>query len=299
MRVEYILLCAIVIIVLTIGIYLFFRNRENKLLNALQDMIDDMSQGNLQVNFIDESKMSALANSLKRYLADSELAKENQSLQRKKIQTLISDISHQTITPISNILLYSQLLEESSNGGEEITAIREQAEKLDFLIQALVKSSRMETGIITVAPKENKISEIMESLQNQFYGKAEKNNITLEIEKTEIIAKFDLKWTTEAVANVVDNALKYTPPGGMVRISALRYNLFARIDVRDTGIGIAMANQSKIFTRFYRELEVSNQEGVGIGLYLSREIMQAQKGYIKVVSEKEKGSLFSIFLPLV
>jgi len=299
MRVEYILLCAIVIIVLTIGIYLFFRNRENKLLNALQDMIDDMSQGNLQVNFIDESKMSALANSLKRYLADSELAKENQSLQRKKIQTLISDISHQTITPISNILLYSQLLEESSNGGGEIAAIREQAEKLDFLIKALVKSSRMETGIITVAPKENKISEIMESLQNQFYGKAEKNNITLEIEKTEIIAKFDLKWTTEAVANVVDNALKYTPPGGTVRISALRYNLFARIDVRDTGIGIAMANQSKIFTRFYRELEVSNQEGVGIGLYLSREIMQAQKGYIKVVSEKEKGSLFSIFLPLV
>jgi len=299
MRVEYILLCAIVIIVLTIGIYLFFRNRENKLLNALQDMIDDMSQGNLQVNFIDESKMSALANSLKRYLADSELAKENQSLQRKKIQTLISDISHQTITPISNILLYSQLLEESSNGGGEIAAIREQAEKLDFLIKALVKSSRMETGIITVAPKENKISEIMESLQNQFYGKAEKNNITLEIEKTEIIAKFDLKWTTEAVANVVDNALKYTPPGGAVRISALRYNLFARIDVRDTGIGIAMANQSKIFTRFYRELEVSNQEGVGIGLYLSREIMQAQKGYIKVVSEKEKGSLFSIFLPLV
>ena len=107
---------------------------------------------------------------------------------------------------------------------------------------------------------------------------------------------FTLLWTTEALANIVDNAVKYTEHG-TITISTVSYEMFARIDISDTGAGISESEQSKIFTRFYRSKNVREQEGVGIGLYLSRQIISGEGGYIKVASAPGKGSTFSIFLP--
>lgn len=297
----YVFLIVLLAMVLSaLVIYLVFRRRENKLIDSLQGMLDSANNGEFHIGSIDERKLSSLESNFKKYLSDSELVRGNQSSQKDKIQALISDISHQTITPISNIMLYSQLIEEQQNEfEEEISAIREQTEKLDFLIASLVKVSRMETGIITVSPIENKISSITESLNSQFSSIAQKSNISLKIMDTDITAKFDLKWTTEAIANIVDNALKYTPNGGEVTVSAERYNLFARIDIQDNGIGIAENEQNKIFTRFFRAAAVNDKPGVGIGLYLSREIIRNQKGYVKVKSEVGNGALFSVFIPVV
>ena len=110
-------------------------------------------------------------------------------------------------------------------------------------------------------------------------------------------ACFDPKWTAEALYNIMDNAIKYTPQGGKVRVTVQAYELFCRIDISDTGIGISEDEIPKIFSRFYRSSAVSQEEGVGIGLYLSREIITMQGGYIKVSSEPDKGSCFSVFLP--
>ena len=96
----------------------------------------------------------------------------------------------------------------------------------------------------------------------------------------------------------MDNAIKYTPDGGNVRVKAEEYSFFVRIDITDNGIGIEKEEIPKIFGRFYRSLSVADQPGVGIGLFLAREIIQAQKGYIKVASETGKGSTFSVFLPV-
>jgi signal transduction histidine kinase len=96
---------------------------------------------------------------------------------------------------------------------------------------------------------------------------------------------------------VVDNAVKYTQCGGRVIVSATAYTIFLRIDVEDNGIGIAEEEHSKIFLRFYRSPQVSEEKGVGIGLYLTREIVSMQGGYMKVISEPGHGSTFSIFLP--
>lgn len=108
----------------------------------------------------------------------------------------------------------------------------------------------------------------------------------------------DMKWTAEALGNMVDNAIKYTPSGGMVQMKAEQYSFFARIDIVDNGIGIEKEEIPKIFGRFYRSLSVADHQGVGIGLFLAREIIQAQKGYVKVKSEIGKGSIFSVFLPV-
>ena len=120
--------------------------------------------------------------------------------------------------------------------------------------------------------------------------------MSLYLHDTDISATFDSKWTTEALANIVDNAVKYTEHG-TITISAVSYEMFARIDISDTGAGISESEQSKIFTRFYRSKNVREQEGVGIGLYLARQIISGESGYIKVASGPRKGSTFSVFLP--
>ena len=110
-------------------------------------------------------------------------------------------------------------------------------------------------------------------------------------------ACFDLKWTLEALSNILDNAVKYTPAGGTVSVNAQEYEMFVRIDVADSGIGMSEEETAKVFARFYRSPRVSQEKGVGIGLYLVREILSREGGYIKVTSKIDQGSTFSVFLP--
>lgn len=277
---------------------LFFARREKQLLDRLQRMIDQAAAGSLDRTEISETKLSALENSLKRYLDASLLANENQKKQKEIIQGLISDISHQTLTPIANLNLYTELLqEELGRPSETVSTIREQAQKLDFLIRSLVKLSRMESGIIAVHPKNTKLSALFALLGQEYGPKAAEKSIALSLGDTALSARFDLKWTAEALGNLVDNAVKYTPEGRQIVITAEHYSFFTRIDIADTGIGIAEEEIPKVFSRFYRSFSVADQPGVGIGLYLAREILQAQGGYIKAASRKGAGSVFSVFLP--
>ncbi len=221
--------------------------------------------------------------------------------EKTKINELISDISHQTKTPIANISLYAQLLEESILSKEQrncVTALMEQTEKLNFLINSLVKTSRLEAGIILVAPTKNTIQSLLDNVMNEGMPKAKAKGITLSAKKTDICAIFDHKWTTEALYNILDNAIKYTPCGGDITIRVTAYQLFSRIDISDTGIGMCEEETTKIFSRFYRSPRVRDEEGVGIGLYLAREIITNEGGYIKVQSSPKKGSTFSVFLPM-
>ncbi|MEF9917435.1 MAG: HAMP domain-containing sensor histidine kinase [Lachnospiraceae bacterium] len=292
----------IIIIVLIIsGIcwYLYYQHREKLLVDRLQHMVNQATEGQLERGEVSETKVSALENSMKRYLDDSLLTGENQIKQKNIIQGLISDIAHQTLTPISNLKIYAELLQEQVSGELEDMAdtIHEQTEKLDFLIQSLVKLSRMENGIITVHSEQRLVSELLKILESQYSLQANEKHIQLDIMGMKILAKYDLKWTSEAMGNILDNAIKYTNEGGKVIIKVKPYSMFIRIDIIDTGMGIMEDEIPKIFTRFYRSLSVSELPGMGIGLYLAREIIQAQKGYIKVESEVGRGTIFSIYLP--
>ena len=272
----------------------------NKVMDRLNQMIDNAIEGRAIENGFDETKMSALETKLANYLAANRATKSQLLAEKKRIHQLISDISHQTKTPITNILLYSQLLEESNFSEKErecVKLLTQQAEKLNFLIVSLVKTSRFETGIIAVHPKKESVQNLFDNIKAQATQSAKAKNIKLEIDETHISANFDLKWTTEAIYNIVDNAIKYTPASGTVTIKAISYEIFTRIDVVDTGIGISEDDAAKIFTRFYRSPQVSDIEGVGIGLYFAREIISNQGGYIKVSSKEGRGSTFSVFLP--
>lgn len=261
--------------------YLVFSRREKRLFRRLQKMVDEAREGTFQREEISETKMSLLEDSLQHFLDERRAAGEDQQ-QKQLIQTLISDIAHQTLTPVSNLILYSELLDEQLAGSsKELKIIRDQTEKLNFLIQSLVKLSRMENGMISVKPVENGVGEFLEELRQEYQEQAARKDITLTVADCPFLtAVFDRKWIREAIGNLVDNGLKYTRPGGKVILSAKKYSFFFRIDVTDTGIGIRKEEINKIFGRFYRSLEVQEEKGVGIGLYLAREIIRIQKGYI-------------------
>ena len=251
------------------GIALWAHLRSRRMLDTLDRMLDDAIRGTFQESLYDESRLSALETRMAHYLSSSAVSARNLQEEKDKIKTLIGDISHQTKTPIANLLLYAQLLLEQDLPPESrayVSALEGQAEKLRFLIDALVKTSRLETGVLAMTPKRHGLQQLLEDAASQAAPKAEAKDIVLTAEPTDLTAKFDPKWTTEALYNLVDNAVKYTPAGGRVTLRAVGYELFCRIDVTDTGPGIPEAEQARIFQRFYRSPAVSEEEGVGIGL---------------------------------
>ena len=303
MTVEYGLLAlAVLALLAAAGIALWTHLRSRRMLDTLDRMLDDAIRGDFQESLYDESRLSALETRMAHYLSSNTVSARNLAAEKDTIKTLIGDISHQTKTPIANLLLYAQLLAEQDLPPESrayVSALEGQAEKLRFLIDALVKTSRLETGVLAMTPKRHGLQQLLEDAAAQAAPRAEAKGIALTVEPTVLSARFDPKWTTEALYNLVDNAVKYTPTGGSVTLRALGYELFCRIDVTDTGPGIPEAEQAKIFQRFYRSPAVSGEEGVGIGLYLARQIAAGQGGYLKVTSRPGEGSTFSLFLPRV
>ncbi|MDE6312013.1 MAG: HAMP domain-containing histidine kinase [Lachnospiraceae bacterium] len=288
----------IVFIMVSVGVVFLEHLRTRRMMQRLDAMLWRAINGTFVEETLDETMYSALENKLGRYLADSELSAKNVAKEKDKIKTLIADISHQTKTPVANLLLYAELLQEenlSEQAAQYAECMREQADKLNFLVTSLVKMSRLETGIVNLAPVNNSVSSMLEYLYQNLLPRAEKKGFQLAIENQEAIACFDEKWTTEALHNIVDNAIKYTQAGSVI-IRVKEYEMFVCIQVEDTGIGIAEEEQAKIFGRFYRSKDVHQEEGVGIGLYLARQIISGEGGYIKVSSRKGKGSVFEVFL---
>ncbi|MFA9463115.1 MAG: sensor histidine kinase [Velocimicrobium sp.] len=290
---------AILSIVFSILIVIWYRCKTRRIMTTMSEMLNAAIQGEFSEMTFDESLLSSVETKLAHYLSASEVSSKNLTEEKMKIKELIADISHQTKTPLANILLYAQLLTEQNLPKESsacVIAMNQQAEKLNFLIGSLIKTSRLETGILTLHPTCNAIETMLESIANQISPKSSEKEIRLVIAPTAETAFFDIKWTSEAIYNIVDNAVKYTPIGGSIHINIIPYELFCRIDITDNGIGIPEEEHAKIFRRFYRSPSVSDMEGVGIGLYLSRQIISGEGGYIKVTSTKENGTTFSVFL---
>ena len=288
------------VLLLALAVVVYDRWRTACTMKRLDDMLTAAMNGNFSEGTFDESRLSALESRLWRYLTASALSARNVREQKDQISALISDISHQTKTPVANLQLYAQLLSEqplTPQGRDCAAAISAQAEKLQMLIEALVKTSRLETGILALHPQPGEISPVVERAAAQYAPKAAEKDIALAVGQMEGSAVFDPKWTEEAVCNLLDNAVKYTPSGGTVTVEVKNYELFSAIQVADTGPGIYEEEQAKIFGRFYRAPGAWQAEGVGIGLYLTRQIAEKQEGYVKVESRPGKGSVFSLFFP--
>ncbi|MDE6816463.1 MAG: HAMP domain-containing histidine kinase [Lachnospiraceae bacterium] len=265
----------------------------------LEEMLDQAINGTFEERDYNETRLSRLETRWKRYLALSQVSQRRTREEQERVRGLISNISHQTKTPLANILLYSQLLREKEKDPELIPIVKkisDQSEKLDFLIRSLIKSSRLESELLVLHPKVQSIEPVLLAAMEQISDAALKKQVSLSFEGTDKAACFDRKWTEEAMENLLDNAVKYSPAGSRIEIGVTEYEMFTAVSVKDEGIGIGEEEQAQIFRRFYRGREVSQEPGVGIGLYLVREIAEKQGGYVKVKSKRGRGSVFYFYM---
>ncbi len=294
-----------VVMICSIIIVIIYRHQTVKTFESLNNMIDGIMENVFEEEVFDESRLSALESKFAHYLLGSRMSLQNVLQEREKIKGLITDISHQTRTPISNILLYCEMVMEHSRSDEDqqnLEALHQQAEKLNFLIATLVKLSRLESGIITVNAVRNNVKELVAEVCSQYKPLVEQKGLYMQLIQSDdrdnngFMAKYDKKWTMEAVGNIIDNAIKYTDKGG-ITISVIPYEMFCCIEISDTGIGILENETALVFKRFYRSQSVNQIQGIGVGLYLAREIISAGNGYIKVISKLGEGTKFFVYLP--
>lgn len=245
-----------------------------KTLRRLDEMMTEAINGTFEESRYDETELSRLESRWKQYLTTSKMSLQKTQIEREKMKDLVSDISHQTKTPLANILLYAQLLEEKTKDEKEkelAQQILNQTAKLEFLIQALIKMSRLEMDVLEVMPVCQSVNPLIEQAVEEIRGKAAQKQIEVNVEQIdEIQAVYDLKWTLEALGNILDNAVKYSSVGSLIRIEVKEYEFYVCIRVQDQGIGIPEGERTRIFERFYRGSQVQQEDGIGIGLYLAR-----------------------------
>ena len=289
-----------------------------KMEGRLEQMLDDAIAGRFRESDYDESVLSRVECKWKQFLGSSVLSREALEKEKKNMQELVSDISHQTKTPIANLRLYTDLLKEcmaveaefgQEKAGEDVIQekgkklyllekVEQQTEKLEFLIQSLTKLSRLESHVVELKPRRQNLSPLLHDSIADLRPRAQKKEIEFRNTYTgDGTACFDMKWTKEALENILDNAVKYSPCKSWIKISVIEYEMYAAVSVKDSGIGIKEEDTAKIFGRFYRAEEVGQEEGIGIGLYLAREILKRENGYIKVKSKPGQGAEFLLYLP--
>ena len=266
--------------------------------------LDDMLSGNIEpLQMAEEESLFYKINyRLERLYEVMNENRRNVAKERADLQELISDISHQVKTPIANLKMMNSTLMDQEvpphKQKEVLSASASQLDKLDFLMQAMIKTSRLETGVISLDKKKQTIYDTLASALGGILLNAEKKQIDVSVNCPEHLAvPHDRKWTSEALFNILDNAVKYTPENGKITVTVECWELYLKISVADTGKGIPEKHQGAIFKRFYREDDVHDVDGIGIGLYLAREIITMQGGYIKLTSSPDIGSCFMVFLP--
>lgn len=282
----------------------YFQKKLSEFINRLCQTIDGMIDGSErpEVDFEAETSFARISHRLERLYNIMQENRRKIEEEKSELQSLVSDISHQTKTPIANLKMINDTLQTRKMPVEQqwefLRASGSQLDKLGFLIQAMVKTSRLETGVITLEKKQTLVMDTLTAAINGILVSMERKQITLLVECPDNIAfSHDSRWTAEALYNLLDNAVKYTPASGSICVTVQDQEMYLKIDVADTGRGIPESEQATIFKRFYREDAVHDIDGIGIGLYLTREIITMQGGYVKVLSTVGKGTVFSIFLP--
>ena len=287
-------LVGILVIVIEILLYKYIVLRGE--MRELSDYIDKAVDGNLEITEFDEKELSKIKSKLIKFLYSNQVKEKKISTEKNKTKDLIADISHQTKTPITNLSLYISLLEDDPKD-EYLEIIKYELNKLEFLIQNLVKSSRLESDIISLQKHQANLKDIVEDVLREFKVILDEKCIIIDLKAEDLIFALDERWLKEAIHNLVDNAIKYSPNGSTINISIYKSYLNYNLDIENECKDISEETLPKIFERFYRGKNSVSKDGLGLGLFIAREIIEKHGGNIKA-SLKENRIKFSVDFPL-
>lgn len=273
-------------------------------INNIFDRIEAILSGDrniVPVNNIEDTRESKLLAKAEQLFANSQKNYLQADLEKQAVKTLIGDLSHQLKTPLANLIMYTELLQQDNLIKEEqkefILRTRSETEKIQWLMQTLIKMSRLETDVIQFNPEDCYLKETLAESISAVYSAAVMRNISIMIcDFKDIKVKHNRKWTKEAIGNILENAIKYSPQDSEITITVTRMDIYARVDIKDKGMGIPKEDYNNIFKRFYRGERMQEYPGSGIGLYLSQLILTKENGYVTVSSKVDEGSCFSVFL---
>ena len=284
------------ILVILIGILLYKYIVLRSEMSELSDYIDKALDGNLEITEFDEKELSKIKSKLIKFLYASQVKEAKINTEKSKTKDLIADISHQTKTPITNLSLYISLLEDEPKD-EYIEIIKYELNKLEFLIQNLVKSSRLESDIISLQKHQANLKDIVEDALREFKVILSEKDISINLKDEDLIFNLDERWLKEAIHNLVDNAIKYSPKGSTINISVYKSYLNYNLDIENECKDLSEETLPKIFERFYRGKNSVSKDGLGLGLYIAREIIEKHGGNIRA-SLDENRIKFSVDFPL-
>lgn len=293
------LVCAALLGAASLAVVRGYRKKMQAEMDTLLQALDRSIGGELLEASFNESMNSAVAERLNRIVLLWGEQRDRAEDERDTVKSLISDISHQVRTPLSNILLYAQLLKEqplTEDGLLLADKIQRHSEKLEFFMKELVKSSYAEKAIISLCPQMVDVRELVGTSCQMVELAALKKNIRMTRQDISASCYADKKWTIEAMANVLENAVKYSPENSVIAIETCLYDSFACVKIHDQGPGIREDEQGRVFERFYRGKDVKEQPGFGIGLYLTREVLSKEGGYVKIKSRQGEGTEVALYL---
>ena len=291
-----------VLVLVSAGTAVWFGRKNRRMYQEVDRMMDRLLDDKvIEQTDLKEGEISALAGKARRIQEKLQIEVGGAQREKEQVKSLISNMSHQLKTPLANIMMYEEILEDESLPRAEqekfLGKMKKQSEKVEWILNSLFKMVKLEQDVIVFEAEAALIRRTLLDAVNLVYEKAERRQIEIETEYFPDCRLYhNPKWTTEVFANILENAVKYTPRNGLITIGMRRYEMYTEIWFRDTGMGIAKEELTEIFKRFYRSRDVENMDGSGIGLYLSKLILEKEKGYMNVASEPGKGSCFSVFL---
>ncbi len=279
---------------------IYLRQRQKKI-NELDMYIQKVSRKDYSINIEEssEDELNSLKNSLYKITVILKEEAENKKMQNEAILESVSDISHQLKTPLTSIQILLDNISESKGMNEEtrnrfIMEVIKQIKGMNFLILSLLKLSKLEAGVVEFENKEVDLNKLLKEIINNLEVLSELKQIEIELKATKkITINGDYNWNKEAIQNIIKNAIEHSNENKKVTIQLEENNVYVSLKIIDKGQGIEKEDLKNIFNRFYKTTN-SNENSIGIGLSLSKSIIEKQNGYISVDSKIGEGTTFTI-----
>ncbi|MBO7531501.1 MAG: HAMP domain-containing histidine kinase [Lachnospiraceae bacterium] len=281
-----------------IALYYFFTKKRYEDIAELDSYLVKVLAGGEAPDITDqqEGELSILRNNIYKVTTTLYYQKELLANDKKALSDAIADISHQLKTPLTSMMVMNDLLGSEEDPEKRAEFLRTQSGQLDrmnWLVQTLLKLSKIDAGTIVMRPEEVLAKPLISEIIKPFEVQMDIKNIRCDISSGDIVVKCDRNWTIEAVQNIVKNCIEHMEDGGRLVISCDDTNLFVQLVIKDTGCGIAEEDIPHIFERFYKGKN-AGKDSVGIGLALAKSIMEGQHGDILVSSKEGEGTEFKV-----